>query len=164
MATTNSTSFETFDGGCACGAVRYRLAGPPMFVHCCHCTECQRLSGSAFSMNAPIEADRLTLLSGQPQALLAPSGSGRTQAIQRCPDCGVALWAYHPDLGEVVALVRIGTLDHPHAFIPGAHCFTRSKLPWVAIPDDVPAAEGHYDFEAVWPPASLERLASVIGG
>jgi len=53
-------------GSCFCGAVRYRLETPPMFVHCCHCTDCQKQTGSAFAINALIEADRVILLSGAP--------------------------------------------------------------------------------------------------
>ena len=162
MAITQPT--DTHDGGCGCGAVRYRITGAPLFVHCCHCTECQRFSGSAFAINAPVEMDRPMLLSGSPRTCALPTGTGRSQDILRCTDCGVALWSHHPDLGPAIALVFIGTLHTPQAFEPGAHCFTRSKQAWVIIPAGVPAAEGHYDFEAVWPQASLERLAKAIGG
>ncbi len=56
-----------FDGGCACGQVRYRMTSEPMFVHCCHCRDCQRQTGSAFVLNALIEADRVTRLEGAPE-------------------------------------------------------------------------------------------------
>jgi len=56
---------DTFEGGCACGTLRYRMRSAPMFVHCCHCTDCQRQTGSAFVLNALIEADRVELLSGE---------------------------------------------------------------------------------------------------
>ena len=134
-----------------------------MFVHCCHCTECQRFSGSAFAINVPIEMDRLTLLTGLPHRYALPTGSGRSQDILRCAGCGVAMWSHHPDLGEVVALVFAGTLDSPQAFAPAAHCFVRSKQAWVTIPAGVPAADEHYDFETIWPAASLERLVRVLG-
>lgn len=149
---------DQFEGGCICGAVRYRLATAPIFVHCCHCSECQRLSGSAFAVNAPIEMDRVAVLAGAPRAYVVPTDTGRTQSILRCPDCGVALWSHHPELGERIALVYVGTLDDASRFIPAAHCFTRSRHPWVALPADIPAAGEHYDSTAVWPGASLERL------
>jgi hypothetical protein len=154
---------EIHEGGCACGKVRYRLTSAPMFVHCCHCTECQRLSGSAFAVNAPIEMDRVMLLAGEPQAQVVPTDTGRTQTILRCADCGVALWSHHPELRESIALIFTGTLNDARAFAPGAHCSTRSKQPWVVLPFGVQAAEGHYDLEACWPPESLKRLAAALG-
>jgi len=59
---------ETLEGGCACGTLRYRLTSPPMFVHCCHCLDCQRQTGSAFVINALIETNRVVLLSGSPES------------------------------------------------------------------------------------------------
>ncbi|HZU52195.1 MAG TPA: GFA family protein, partial [Sphingomicrobium sp.] len=53
-----------YEGGCACGSLRFRMADEPIFVNCCHCRECQKITGSAFAINAVIEADRLELLSG----------------------------------------------------------------------------------------------------
>jgi len=60
---------DDLEGGCACAAVRYRLASPPMFVHCCHCRDCQRQTGSAFVINALIETSRIVLLAGDPGAV-----------------------------------------------------------------------------------------------
>lgn len=152
----------THEGGCVCGAIRLRLTSEPMFVHCCHCTECQRLSGSAFAVNAPIEMNRVVLLAGEPRAQIVPTDTGRTQTVLRCPDCGVALWSHHPELGKKIALIFTGVLDNARALAPAAHCFTRSKQPWVVIPPDVHASEGHYNSEATWPPGSLQRLASAL--
>jgi hypothetical protein len=58
-------------GGCACGSIRYQLLDKPMFVHCCHCDDCQRLTGSAFVLNAIIETQAIKLLSGKPVAVRA---------------------------------------------------------------------------------------------
>jgi len=68
---------DDLEGGCACAAVRYRLASPPMFVHCCHCRDCQRQTGSAFVINALIETSRIVLLAGDPGAVAVPTDSGR---------------------------------------------------------------------------------------
>ena len=155
---------ESYEGGCICGAVRYRLASEPIFVHACHCTECQRLSGSAFAVNAPIEMDRVALLAGTPRRYVVPTDTGRTQTLLRCPDCGVALWSHHPELGEGIALVFVGTLDEARRFSPAAHCFTRSKHAWIGLPSTHAAADGHYESSLVWPPASLARVAAVLGG
>jgi hypothetical protein len=144
------------EGGCACGAVRYRLGSAPMFVHCCHCRDCQRQTGSAFVINALVETDRIALLSGDPQAVAVPTDSGRPHIIYRCRACQIALWS---DYGGRPALrfVRVGTLDDPSALRPDVHIFTRSKLPWVELPKSVPAFEVYYDAKTLWPPASLER-------
>lgn len=146
-------------GGCACGGVRYRVASPPMFVHCCHCLDCQRQTGSAFVLNGLIETDRIALSQGAPRPHRVPTGSGRQQDIYRCPDCGVALWS---DYGGRAWLrfLRLGTLDEPHAFQPSVHIFTRSKAPWVRIPDGQPAFEAYYDAASLWPAESLARSAA----
>ncbi len=143
-------------GGCSCGAVRYRLAAPPMFVHCCHCRDCQRQTGSAFVLNALIEAANVELVSGQPVPVSMPTDSGRPHEIFRCPECKVALWS---DYGgrKVMFFVRTGTLDDPSAVTPDVHIYTRSKLPWVVLPEGVPAFEIYYDMKALWPAESLKR-------
>src|SRR5881628_2112298 len=75
------------EGGCACGAVRYRLTSEPLFVHCCHCLNCQRQTGSAFVVNVLIEADRVEVLTGEPQPVDVPRDDGSAQRIYRCPTC-----------------------------------------------------------------------------
>ena len=82
---------EEFEGGCACGAVHYRLLSAPMFVNCCHCRDCQRQTGSAFVINAVIETDRIALISGAPEAVAVPTDSGRPHDIYRCGICHTAL-------------------------------------------------------------------------
>jgi hypothetical protein len=148
------------DGGCACGAVRYRLASEPMFVHCCHCLNCQRQTGSAFVINALIESDRVVLLAGDPIAVDAPRDDGSAQRIFRCPVCQVAVYSEYG--GPAVKFVRAGTLDEPSSVAPDVHIFTRSKLPWVVLPDSVPAVEVYYDRHELWPAASLARLDAVF--
>jgi hypothetical protein len=147
-------------GGCACGAVRYRLASAPMFVNCCHCTWCQRETGSAFVINALIERDRLEV-TGATLAVDTASESGTGQIVHRCPACHVALWS-HYGRRLAVAFVRAGTLDRKDASRPDAHIFTRSKVPWVAIPADQPAFEIFYEYETQWPPESRARRAAAM--
>jgi hypothetical protein len=148
------------EGGCACGALRYRLASEPMFVHCCHCLNCQRQTGSAFVINLLIEADRVELLAGEPQPVDVPRDDGSVQRIYRCPDCQVAVFSEYgrPE----VRFVRVGTLDDPASVAPDVHIFTRSKLPWVELPGSVPAVEVYYDTKALWPTASLDRLRAIL--
>jgi hypothetical protein len=131
-----------------------------MFVHCCHCLNCQRQTGSAFVINLLIEADRVELLSGEPEPVDVPRDDGSTQRIHRCPDCQVAVYSEYgrPE----VRFVRGGTLDEPSSVAPDVHIFTRSKLPWVTLPEDVPAVEVYYDSKALWPAESLERLRAAL--
>lgn len=149
-------------GGCACAAVRYRLATPPMFVHCCHCRDCQRQTGSGFVINALIETDRVALLAGDPLPIAVPTDSGRPHRIFRCPDCRTALWS---EYGGVAALrfVRVGTLDDPTLLPPDVHIYTRSKLPWVGLPEGIPVFEAYYNSAKLWPAASLERRRAIFG-
>jgi hypothetical protein len=147
---------EKLEGGCACGEVRYRLESGPMFVHCCHCRDCQRQTGTAFVLNALIETDRVTASGGALQRSAMPTDSGRPHGIDRCVRCGTAVWS---EYGGVSALrfVRVGTLDEPTALAPDVHIYIRSKLPWVTLPEGVPAFEAYYDAKALWPAESLER-------
>jgi hypothetical protein len=148
------------EGGCSCGAVRYRLASDPLFVHCCHCLNCQRQTGSAFVINLMIESDRVVLLQGTPQAVDVPRDDGSTQRILRCPKCQIAIYSHYGR--PRMSFVRGGTLDVPSSVAPDVHIFTRSKLPWVQLPSAVPAFDIFYDMKALWPAASLERLKSLM--
>lgn len=74
------------DGGCTCGHVRYRMTSNPIFVHCCHCTWCQRETGSAFAVNALIEADRVQLLQGTVEIIDTPSQSNFLLMSTSTPD------------------------------------------------------------------------------
>ena len=147
------------DGGCACGEVRYRLTSEPLFTHCCHCLNCQRQTGSAFVVNALIEADRVELLAGEPQPVDVPRGGGKKQRIFRCPACEIAVYSRYTR--ATILFVRAGTLDDPSQVTPDVHIYTRSKLGWVALPDSVPAFATYYDTKKLWPAASLDRLEAI---
>jgi hypothetical protein len=147
------------EGGCACGAVRYRLTSDPLFIHCCHCLNCQRQTGSAFVINLLIEADRIHLLAGEPEPVEVPRDDGSVQRIFRCSTCQIALYSQYTHPG--VRFVRGGTLDDPRGVAPDVHIFTRSKVGWVTLPESVPAFEVYYDTRALWPRASLERLDAI---
>jgi len=145
-----------FEGGCACAGVRYLIKSNPLFVHCCHCRDCQRQTGSAFVLNALIESERVELSSGQLQRFEMPTDSGKPHGIFRCVSCGTAVWSEYGGL-SVLRFIRVGTLDDPTALSPDVHIYTRSKLPWVRLPEGVPSFEAYYDSKVVWPEASLER-------
>ena len=150
------------NGGCACGAVRYSLQSAPMFVHCCHCHDCQRQTGTAFVLNALIETSRVTVLSGDPQPSAMPTDSGRPHRVYRCTACGTAVWSEYGGVGAL-RFVRVGTLDNPAALSPDVHIYTRSKLPWIALPDGVPTFEAYYDSRQLWPAESLARRRAIFG-
>jgi hypothetical protein len=150
------------EGGCACGRLRYRLASKPMIVHCCHCRDCQRQTGSAFVINALIETQRVEKLSGEAHAIAVPTDSGRPHVIYRCEHCETAVWSHYGGVDKL-SFVRVGTLDEPSTLPPDVHIYTRSKLPWVGLPAGVPAFQAYYDSKKLWPPESLERRKAVFG-
>jgi hypothetical protein len=131
---TSPSSFQPLSGGCKCGKTRFRLESEPIIVNCCHCRDCQRVSGSAFRINAMIEADRVTLLQGR---LVAFHGPACHPAVQ-CPECRSTLWSFHPRLGDAIAFVGVGMLDEGERLPPEAHFFTRSKHPWITLPPGLP--------------------------
>jgi hypothetical protein len=130
-----------------------------MFVHCCHCLNCQRQTGSAFVINLLIESDRVELLEGEPQPISVPRSGGKKQKIWRCPTCQTALYSQYTS--AKVRFVRAGTLDDPLGVEPDVHIFTRSKVPWVSLPDSQPAFAVYYDMQRLWPSASLARLEAL---
>jgi hypothetical protein len=156
-----TTSFP-IDGGCDCGHVRYRMHQRPLFVHCCHCRWCQRETGSAFVLNAMIEADHVELLHGEPLVINTPSASGKGQMISRCPRCLIALWGHYSSNGPLVRFVRVGTLDNPDALPPDIHIYTSSKQPWVVLPPGTPVMAEYYDRDQQWPAESLARRAALL--
>ena len=140
---------ESFEGGCTCRAVRYRMTRKPIIVHGCHCTWCQRETGSAFAVNAVIEADRV-VVQGEVELVDTPSASGKGQKIARCPKCKVALWSHYAGAGPSMRFVRVGTLDDPGPFPPDAHIFTSTKQPWVVLPAGAKAFAEYYNPKEVW--------------
>lgn len=150
------------EGGCDCGAVRYRMESPPLFVHCCHCRWCQRETGASFALNAMIESERVTSLGVDPEIILTPSASGKGQRIARCPSCHIAVWSNYAGAGDLLKFIRVGSLDNPDVLPPDIHIFTASKQPWVQIPSGTPAVPEFYDRRQFWPQDSLERLQKIL--
>ncbi len=151
-------------GGCGCRAVRYEITSAPLIVHCCHCTWCQRETGTAFALNAVLEAGRVVLTAGAPEVVVTPSASGKGQKIWRCPACRVAVWSNYPGAGDTFRFVRVGTLDEPGTFPPDIHIYTSTKLPWVVLPADVRAVPEFYDPKAVWSVESQARWRAAKQG
>lgn len=155
---------ESFDGGCTCRCVRYRMTSKPLFVNCCHCRWCQRETGASFALNAIIEADRVTVLEGEVEVVNTPSNSGAGQNVLRCPRCRIALWSNYGGGGDTIRFVRVGTLDEPDRLPPDIHIFTTTKQPWVVLPPGTPAMAEYYDASKYWPAESLARGAALKRG
>jgi len=153
------------EGGCACGAVRYRLEAPPLIVHACHCGNCQRQTGAWHAVNALLESHRVVLLRGKIETteLETPSGAGQT--VARCSQCKVALWSnYHKfsqGLGDIVRFIRVGTLDEPSRVPPDVHIFTDDRNTCAPEPVGAPAFPRFYDPMKLWSGESLERLSAL---
>lgn len=150
-----------FAGHCGCGTLRFELSALPLFVHGCHCTFCQRETGSAFAINALIESRCIRLQAGRSELVNTPSASGRGQRIARCPVCRIAVWSHYAGMGPEVSFVRVGTLDAADRLAPDVHIYTTSKLPWVVLPDGVPAVPEYYRARDLWPADSLARLKAL---
>lgn len=152
---------ETFEGGCSCGKVRYKMASKPLIVHCCHCSWCQRQTGSAFAVNALIEADRVELLQGEVAGLVLDTPSGAGQRISRCPSCKTAVWSEYligaRGIDDVTYFIRVGTLDQPEKMPPDVHIYTSTKQPWVILSPETLAVKEFYDWDATLSPESLAR-------
>ncbi len=150
---------EVIEGGCTCGEIRYQVLNSPMVVHCCHCRWCQRQTGTAFALNALIEADQVRVVKGTVEILPVASPSGKGQTIARCQSCRIAVWSnYHMGgLKDYIRFIRVGTLDNPDLMPPDVHIFTCSKQPWVQLPEDATVVDQFYKYEDVWSTESLAR-------
>lgn len=149
-------------GGCACGEVRYQLLAAPIRVHCCHCSDCQRHTGSAFVLNAIIETSAIKIIRGDLEAVPVPRDYA-PHDIYRCRKCKTALWSDYGHRPQI-RFVRVGTLDDPSALRPDIHIYTRTKVPWLKLPRGTPAFKNYYNAKKVWPKQSLGRFNSALAG
>ena len=115
-------------GGCSCGALRYEITRAPNAVYTCHCTVCQRMTGSAFSTGLVVAAEAFRLSGAEPRTFRRTADSGRAVVGWLCPKPGSA-----PPPGAL-ATVRAGTLDDTSWLRPTLHFWTRSAQPWVVLP------------------------------
>ena len=148
-------------GGCACRAIRYTLTARPLIVHACHCRDCQRLTGGAFVINIWIEKKFVEVTGTAPKSFQLAGGSGKPHDVAFCDSCGTYLWSrYHGAPGEAL-FVRAGTLDDPEAASPDVHIFTRTKVPWLRLPEGIPAFSSFYKLDDVWSDESKVRLRAL---
>ena len=130
----------SMQGGCNCGAIRYTLKGPPLGVAACHCTSCRRQSGVAYSVNLIVRADAMGM-EGEPARWTDhDTQSGQPLSREFCGTCGSPIRSV-PSSSPKVLAVKAGTLDRPESAVPAMHIWTRSKLPWVTVPEGIPQFE-----------------------
>jgi hypothetical protein len=123
-----------FFGGCACGAIRYRAEGDPLFAVNCHCRDCQRETGSAYAPVLVVPVANFKLIQGSPKHFDVVTDSGRTARRNFCGDCGSPLFGSGPDTINI----RVGSLDDPSMFRPSQDIYTASAQPWDYMNPDLP--------------------------
>jgi hypothetical protein len=135
------TMTQEREGGCQCGAVRYRIEGEPLVLAVCHCKECQRQSGSAFGMSLMVRREQFALLRGELRVFTRSSDSGHPVVCSFCPDCGTRI-VHEPTRYDGRLNVRAGTLDDTTWLRPSLQSWTSSKQPWLVLDEAIPAFEG----------------------
>ncbi|MFL6820203.1 MAG: GFA family protein [Bradyrhizobium sp.] len=122
-------------GGCLCGAVRFKADGEPINVRICHCRNCQKAMGSPFFARALFKQDALTIVGDT--ARYASS-----EALDRvfCKICGTRLFAWRRD--PMVAGVALAAFDDRNAFVPAEHVWITEKMGWVKLEDGLPQHPG----------------------
>ncbi len=120
-------------GSCQCRAVRYRCTAAPSSIYACHCTECQRQSGSAFGMSILMPREAFSFTQGAPRTWTRSSDSGRMIDCMFCPDCGTRI-VHLPQHSPGLAIIRAGTLDDTRSVKLAGHIWTASRQPWFEVP------------------------------
>jgi hypothetical protein len=118
------------DGGCHCGKLRYEAEIDPQKVGVCHCTDCQALTGSAFSMFVPVPSAAFRMVSGQPKVYVKTAESGAKRAQAFCADCGTRIYACAAVDDPQAFNVRVGTVRQRAELSPKVQLWCRSALPW----------------------------------
>lgn len=139
-------------GGCQCGSVRYQVSGPPRAVYACHCTECQRQSGSAFAMAAVIPRENFRIVRGAPKMYPRRTSPTKTMECWFCPECGTRLYHVPGGADYPNRNLKPGTLDDSSWLVPAIHFWTRSAQKWVQFPADAVLYETQPDKLAWVPP------------
>lgn len=124
------------DGGCHCGKITYEADIDPDKAGLCHCTDCQTLTSSAFSLFVPVPKENFHLR-GEPRVYVKTAESGNRRAQAFCPECGTRIYA-SAEKDPLVFNLRLGTVRQRAALSPRAQIWCRSALPWVNRLSSVP--------------------------
>lgn len=154
-------SFPVIEGGCCCGLVRYRLLDTPLFCYACHCSDCQKETGTVFAAACIIEYDRVASIGKVTPQVVNVKQHKHIRTIAACPNCKNIMWntgTYAPQTYNI----HIGTLDLPGLMEPDVHIFVEGKVGWLPLPKDVKQIQGDFDRAKVWPTSSLKRLKAVM--
>ena len=117
------------EGGCHCGFITYIGEADPEKTAICHCTDCQKLTGSAYRVTVPATDASLRLVAGQPSVYVKVGDSGARRAQVFCGHCGSPLYTYDADWPRVFGL-RVGCIDERAALVPTKRVWCRSALAW----------------------------------
>jgi len=146
-------------GGCQCGAVRYRITGWPLTLYCCHCSECQRQSSSAFGMSLRVRRSDVDIDMAAMKYWIRDSGMPTEAHCRFCPSCGTRIMHDRPDVEAVT--IKAGSLDDRSWLRPVGHIWTSSAQPWMPIDDGLLVythqPESYDDLDAAWQKRSGER-------
>ena len=145
-------------GSCECQSIRYEIIAEPLFIHVCHCTRCQKRTGSAFNITVLVFVNDFALIEGKPDHFLTTTDSGAELSTYTCSSCRDNLYHTHPGYTGIV-MPTGGTLDDRSWVQPKAHIYTESKQPWVQLPDGIPTFSEMYKLEDVWPKESIAKLS-----
>ena len=135
------------NAGCLCGQVRLRISGDPATVMQCHCTDCQKLSASSFSISMVLNRSGLEILSGDLKQWDRPADSGNITRCWFCPTCGNRIYHDNPEAPEYIRL-KPGTLDDTSVLSPQGHAWTCREQPWHQAFNELPRVEGQVDLAA----------------
>lgn len=128
-------------GKCLCGAVKYTLSGKPLVTAVCHCKNCQRQAGSAFSIIVLAERKSVSI-EGDLQTYQDTADSGSRLDRKFCPNCGSAMFSEQPEKPDTI-IIKAGTLDDTSWLQPVAHVWCASAQPWVQISEKVAQFPGN---------------------
>ena len=128
------------DGSCHCGAIVYEAELKPENVGLCHCTDCQKLSASAFRTIGVVEPGAFKLVKGEPKVYIKTGESGNKREQAFCPNCGSGLYATSPGAGPKAHNLRMGTVNQRDQFSPQFQAWCRSAASWlpkISTPNDL---------------------------
>ncbi|MFT4585254.1 MAG: hypothetical protein ACI915_004516 [Gammaproteobacteria bacterium] len=150
-------------GGCMCGQVRYEIKDEPLFVHACHCADCQRFSGSAFVILLGVAKADFEL-EGEVSTVTYPAPSAAGYDANLCPKCATVIWSKYHFVDLPIIAVRGATLVDPTLAPPSHHIFRRSKQPWLELPNGARALDGWLEPGEVWSTATLKKMGEMAKG
>ena len=131
---------EPLTGGCLCGAIRYTVGVPVEKLIACHCTDCQRISGTGASINAIVPSSAFHIVKGQTKVFSKAADSGNILHRHFCGDCGCPIYSQRANAPEVVVL-KVGSLDRHEGMKTVMNIWTRSRRPWTVMDETVESFE-----------------------